>query len=78
MSHANDSGHDSGQGSAPARVGILTVSDRASRGEYEDLGGPAIRSYLEEILESPFESVYEVISDDQSLIEQSLRRLCDD
>ena len=32
--------------SAPAKIGIVTVSDRASRGEYEDLGGPAIRDYL--------------------------------
>ena len=27
-----------------ARIGIVTVSDRASRGEYEDKGGPAIRT----------------------------------
>jgi len=33
-----------------ARIGVLTVSDRASRGEYEDLGGPAICEYLAEIL----------------------------
>ena len=38
-----------------ARIGILTVSDRASRGEYEDEGGPAIRDYLEEILTSPWD-----------------------
>ena len=35
----------------PARIGILTVSDRASRGEYEDRGGPAIRDYLEQVLQ---------------------------
>ena len=28
-------------------VGIVTVSDRASRGEYEDLGGPAIEAWLD-------------------------------
>ena len=32
-----------------ARVGIVTVSDRASRGEYEDLGGPAIREWLDHL-----------------------------
>jgi len=63
---------------APARIGIVTVSDRASRGEYEDQGGPAISEYLTEILTSPWEAVARVISDDQSVIEKSLRELCDD
>ncbi len=63
---------------APARIGIVTVSDRASRGEYEDRGGPAISEYLTEILTSPWEAVARVISDDQSVIEKSLRELCDD
>ena len=34
--------------SPPLHVGIITVSDRASRGEYEDLGGPAVRKVAEE------------------------------
>ena len=62
----------------PARIGIVTVSDRASRGEYEDRGGPAIREYLTEILTSPWEAVARVISDDQDVIENALRELCDD
>ena len=62
----------------PARIGIVTVSDRASRGEYEDRGGPAIRDYLTDILTSPWEAVARVISDDQGVIEQALRELCDD
>lgn len=61
---------------APARIGIVTVSDRASRGEYEDLGGPAIRDYLAEILTSPWEAVARVIPDEQPKIEQTLRELC--
>ncbi|MDG2223564.1 MAG: molybdopterin adenylyltransferase [Rubripirellula sp.] len=60
-----------------ARIGIVTVSDRASRGEYEDLGGPAIADYLNEILTSPWQPVARVISDDQPLIEQTLTDLCD-
>lgn len=60
-----------------ARIGIVTVSDRASRGEYEDRGGPAIRAYLTEILTSPFEPVTRVIADEQPLIEQTLRELCE-
>lgn len=61
-----------------ARIGILTVSDRASRGEYEDLGGPAIRTYLDEALTSPWTPIGEIVSDDQPLVEAALRRLCDD
>lgn len=63
---------------SPARIGILTVSDRASRGEYEDLGGPAIHAYLDEILTSPWQGVAEIVSDDQPVIEAALRRLCDE
>lgn len=65
-------------GDAPAKIGIVTVSDRASRGEYEDRGGPAIHEYLAEILTSPWEAVPRVISDDQRVIEKALRELCDD
>ena len=60
-----------------AKIGIVTVSDRASRGEYEDRGGPAIRDYLDEILTSPWEPVPRVISDDLPVIEQTLKDLCD-
>ena len=60
-----------------ARIGIVTVSDRASRGEYEDLGGPAIQDYLSRILTSPWTGVTRIIADDQSLIEQTLMELCD-
>ncbi|MFO0863356.1 MAG: molybdopterin adenylyltransferase [Gemmataceae bacterium] len=59
------------------RIGILTVSDRASQGVYEDLGGPAIRECLTEILSCPWEPVARVIPDEQNLIEQNLRELCD-
>ena len=39
-----------------AHIGIVTVSDRATRGEYQDRGGPAIREYLGEVLRSPWEA----------------------
>ncbi len=61
-----------------ARVGILTVSDRASRGEYEDRGGPAIQEYLSEVLSSPWQPVAEIVADEQSAIESTLVRMCDD
>ena len=62
----------------PAKIGILTVSDRASRGEYEDLGGPAIADYLNEVLDSSWETVPRVIPDTQSTIEQTLIELADE
>jgi molybdopterin adenylyltransferase len=61
-----------------AKIGIVTVSDRASRGEYEDRGGPAVAAYLDEVVATPFEKVAKVISDDIELIEQCLVSLCDE
>ena len=61
----------------PIRVGVVTVSDRASRGEYQDLGGPAILACLAEILSCPYEPVPRLIPDERPLIEQTLRDLCD-
>lgn len=61
-----------------ARIGILTVSDRASRGEYQDLGGPAIAAYLAEVLASDFEKVALVVPDELETIAAALRRLCDE
>src|SRR5215831_3759093 len=61
----------------PARIGIITVSDRASKGTYQDLGGPAIRDCLKEILNSPWEAVSEIIPDKRPIIEDTLKRLCD-
>ena len=59
------------------RIGILTISDRASKGIYQDLGGPAIRDCLTEILSCPWEPVARVIPDEQPLIEETLKQLCD-
>jgi molybdopterin adenylyltransferase len=59
------------------RIGIVTVSDRASQGIYEDLGGPAIRGCLEEILACPWQAVPRLIPDERPLIEATLRELCD-
>ena len=60
-----------------ARIGIVTVSDRASRGEYEDRGGPAIREYFQEVLSSPWEPVGIIIPDELQTIEETLRNLAD-
>ena len=63
--------------SETAKFGIVTVSDRASRGEYEDRGGPAVAKYLADVVTTEFATVTEVISDDVVLIEKTLVELCD-
>ncbi len=60
-----------------AKLGVVTVSDRASRGEYEDRGGPAIRAYLEDVLTSAWEPVVRVVADECALLEATLKELCD-
>ena len=60
-----------------AIIGVVTVSDRASRGEYEDRGGPAVMKYLDEVLSSPWKGTQKIISDDQALIEQTLIDMAD-
>jgi len=62
---------------AAAKIGIVTVSDRASGGLYEDLGGPAIAGYLAEILTSPWQALARVIPDELNGIENALIALAD-
>jgi molybdopterin adenylyltransferase len=59
----------------PALIGILTVSDRASRGEYPDEGGPAIRDYLAEVLSSQWEARERIVPDDLETITTAIREL---
>jgi molybdopterin adenylyltransferase len=61
----------------PIRIGIVTVSDRASKGVYEDKGGPAIHACLAEILSCPWEAVPRLIPDERPTIESTLKELCD-
>jgi molybdopterin adenylyltransferase len=63
--------------SKPARIGILTISDRASRGEYQDHGGPAIREWLQKALTGDWEAVPRMVPDEQDQVEAVLRQLCD-
>ncbi len=59
------------------RIGIVTVSDRASRGEYEDQGGPAIREWLDKALTSEWEAVARLVPDEQEQVEAALKELAD-
>jgi len=58
-----------------AWIGILTVSDRASRGEYADEGGPAIRDYLTEVLTSAWQPRERIVPDDLDSIAAAIRDL---
>jgi molybdopterin adenylyltransferase len=58
------------------RIGILTVSDRASQGVYEDRGGPAIVEFLKEVLTCEWAPAARVIPDERPLIESTLKELC--
>jgi len=59
------------------RFGILTASDRASAGDYEDLSGPAIEQFLDEAVTSPLEVVRRLVPDELPLIEAALVELVD-
>src|SRR5690554_1986045 len=60
------------------KVGIVTVSDRASRGEYEDRGGPAIRDWLDRALTSEWSAEARLVPDDLPTLAQTLRELVDE
>ena len=59
------------------KIGFVTVSDRASRGEYEDLGGPAMQAWISKALANEWQAVAKVIEDEQSLIEETLIDMID-
>ena len=60
-----------------ARIGFVTISDRASIGVYEDKGGPAMQQWMTDTLVSPWQAVVRLIPDEQLLIEQTLIELAD-
>lgn len=59
------------------RIGIINISDRASKGIYEDLPGKAIVAVLESYITSPWEKEYSVIPDEQPVIEKTLIEMAD-
>ena len=59
------------------KIGIINVSDRASRGEYEDLPGKEVKRLLDLWLVSSWEAVYAVIPDEQHLLEEEMIRMAD-
>jgi molybdopterin adenylyltransferase len=62
---------------AQLRIGILTVSDRASAGVYEDRSGPAIQETLMQFLRSPWEARVRLVPDERPRIEEAMVELSD-
>lgn len=60
------------------RIGLVSVSDRASSGVYEDKGIPALEAWLTQALTTPFTLETRLIPDEQTIIEQTLCELVDE
>ena len=61
----------------PIPIGVVTVSDRASQGLYEDKGGPGIEAALAAILSTPWRPARRLVPDERPAIEAALRELAD-
>jgi molybdopterin adenylyltransferase len=58
-------------------LGIVTISDRASTGQYEDKSGPAIHDVYTRWMATPWHAEYRLVPDEQPAIEAALRELAD-
>jgi len=59
------------------KIGLVSISDRASAGTYEDKGIPALRDWLNKALATPWQEEARLIPDDRATIERTLIDLCD-
>lgn len=59
-------------------IGLVSISDRASTGVYQDAGLPALQDWFTQALHSPWQSITRLIPDDQPVIEANLIELTDD
>ncbi len=62
----------------PIKIGLLSISDRASKGIYEDAGIPALRAWIAEVLLNPVDIDARLIPDEQPEIEAHLRQMADE
>ncbi|EML4853044.1 molybdopterin adenylyltransferase [Morganella morganii subsp. morganii] len=60
------------------RIGLVSVSDRASGGIYEDKGIPALQAWLEKTITTPFQTETRLIPDEEAMISQTLCELVDE
>lgn len=61
-----------------ARIAVVTVSDRAASGEYEDKGGPGAENWLREVITSPIEVRRVIVPDGRESVASTLRGLAED
>ena len=61
----------------PVRIGLVSISDRASAGVYTDLGLPGLRDWLTQAISSPWQAIERLIADDQPTISATLIELVD-
>jgi molybdopterin adenylyltransferase len=69
---ADETAHDR------VRIGLVSVSDRASAGVYEDKGIPALRDWLARAILNPVDWETRLVADEEALISETLRALVDD
>ena len=62
----------------PVRIGLVSISDRASSGVYEDQGLPALRAWLDRALVTPWQGETRLVPDERPAIERALIELVDD
>ncbi|MFM2366703.1 MAG: hypothetical protein RIR95_1311, partial [Pseudomonadota bacterium] len=60
------------------RIAILTVSDRAAKGEYADLGGPACEDWLRRVITTEIEVTRQIVPDGRQSVADALMALADD
>ncbi len=61
----------------PARIGLVSISDRASQGVYTDQGLPSLRAWLESAISTPWQAFERLIPDEASVISNTLIELAD-
>ena len=61
----------------PVTFGVVTASDRASAGDYEDLSGPAIADFLSQAIANPFSIERRIVPDVKGMIASTLIELCE-
>ena len=75
MVDANDNGSTCIE---PVRIGLVSVSDRASSGVYQDQGIPALQGWLQRAVRNPIEWETRLVPDEEALVSAALRELVDD
>lgn len=61
----------------PVKIGLVSISDRASAGVYQDQGIPALQAWLAAAVKNPISYATRLIADEQRVIESALIELCD-